>query len=375
MYTRYFARFFAGGAVTEGHQGRNGTRKARRLLQSFQDRVAEDRAAETRARSHSNADKLQPNGLTAQKPLPDFNPFSAMSQRTESPFLEATRRHLGHDQRPFFSNVAAEIGEGDKGTSRKLQTPGTRRRSERLKRKARISRTPSPAALLERAPQPPNDVTVVEIEDGELLEARPAALGTKDNPVVIDDDLPVASPPAEPTPRVVQRSRIPPRPSRLLGDAPQYSNDDGLVLYCDGSWLHNRYGGCGVSHFRHGTWSGISVTLGAISCSTEAEMHGVYSAYRLARRLLRPGQQKVLILSDLVNVWTGVVKASNSRDRKNPHLQVARQIMHEHDRMLEIGVHVQVGWVKGTYNHWQKAPHSPRQSHKPQMLCCPCNPL
>lgn len=81
----------------------------------------------------------------------------------------------------------------------------------------------------------------------------------------------------------------------------QAREDNELVLFSDGSFLINagRVGGCGVAfQARNGKWKGRAVALGVISGSEEAELYGIYEAFKMAADAMIGNARRLLVKTD-----------------------------------------------------------------------------
>lgn len=92
---------------------------------------------------------------------------------------------------------------------------------------------------------------------------------------------------------------------------PPLCNGGEIVLYTDGSLLQSGHGGCGVAWQRNGVWCGRAVCLGPMKSSDEAELHGIFQAYKLANELVssQGGLRRLVLNTDSQSC---LIKLSNA---------------------------------------------------------------
>lgn len=133
-----------------------------------------------------------------------------------------------------------------------------------------------------------NQAELSEAESRPLPAPRKRDAAPTSEPDLLSDLLTTLSAPTANTP--------PPQ-------TPHAREEKQLDLFSDGSFLPSgRYGGCGVAYKdSSGNWCGRAVALGRIDGSGEAELHGVYEAFRVAEALI--GTAKSLVIhSDVITM-------------------------------------------------------------------------
>ena len=120
-----------------------------------------------------------------------------------------------------------------------------------------------------------------------------------------------------------------------------------LVMYTDGSIRRRSAGGAGVA-YRDGTvWAGVALALGQMSDPTDAEMAGIFRAMVIARKILRPDQRRVVIVTDSASAIKWMADDCQIQELMQPTVAAA---LKEQERFAEEGIAVEFRWVKGHAN-------------------------
>lgn len=120
-----------------------------------------------------------------------------------------------------------------------------------------------------------------------------------------------------------------------------------LVIYTDGSINQHRYGGGSAVYKTGDVWAGRAIALGDMSSSCHAEMSALFSALKLARKVLQPHQLRLLIRTDSASCLNWMADGCRADDDIAPTVNAARDGQR---RFAKDGIMVTFQWVKGHAN-------------------------
>ncbi|KAK3722756.1 hypothetical protein LTR37_002328 [Vermiconidia calcicola] len=130
----------------------------------------------------------------------------------------------------------------------------------------------------------------------------------------------------------------------VTDQAPASTAEGEVILFCDGSFIEQAYGGAGVAYKKQdGVWSGRAVPLRRIKNSGDAEAAAILFALMLARELFDDSHHSIITVYNHCQpaidlIMTEITRASNA------FIRAARA---ECWRLRTHGTGVKLVWVKG----------------------------
>lgn len=133
------------------------------------------------------------------------------------------------------------------------------------------------------------------------------------------------------------------RATARFGRRSPASDDSEMVFYTDGSLVRNLYGGGAVVYKNgDGKWAGKAVAYGRLDSSTQAEMCAIFTALKMARKILGPAQ-RFTIATDSAGALVWLEKGCRKTEGLVPVVDAARE---QHRKFSESGITVTFRWVK-----------------------------